>query len=49
MGILNLSPVAPLEATIRSDSRQNDVGLAVGFQNLYINMLRDPDPHSFLA
>ncbi len=44
MGILNLSPVAPLEATIRSDSRQNDVGLAVGFQNLYINMLRDPDP-----
>ncbi len=28
MGILNLSPVAPLEATIRSDSRQNDVWLA---------------------
>ncbi len=47
MGILNLSPVAPLEATIRSDSRQNparrmaggDVGLAVGFQNLYISIL----------
>ncbi len=37
MGILNLSPVAPLEATIRSDSRQKDVGLAVGFQNLYID------------
>jgi methylmalonyl-CoA mutase N-terminal domain/subunit len=43
MGILNLSPVAPLEATIRSDSRQNNVGLAVGFQNLYINMLRDAE------
>ncbi len=30
----NLSPEAPLGATSRSDSRQNDVGLAVGIVDL---------------
>ncbi len=33
--IPNLPPEAPLGATTRPDSRQNDVGLAVGIGNLY--------------